>query len=80
MDMIELGLIEETERRRELRALIEEHQRRTGSALAAKLLAEWNERLEEFIQVTPVEYKRVLQEEALKRIQNKIDTVQADYQ
>ncbi|MBQ7622431.1 MAG: glutamate synthase large subunit [Bacteroidales bacterium] len=78
MDMIELGLIEESERRRELKSLIEEHYRRTGSALAGKLLSEWNERVEEFIQVTPVEYRRVLQEEALKRLQSKINTVQSE--
>ena len=79
MDMIELSLIEEKARRDELKALIEEHYQRTGSKLAAEMLADWSRYQEEFIQVTPIEYKKVLQEEAIKKIQEKIDNVQRDY-
>ena len=79
MDMIELSLIEEKARRDELKALIEEHHQRTGSKLAAEMLADWNRYQDEFIQVTPIEYKKVLQEEAIKKIQEKIDNVQRDY-
>ena len=38
----------------ELRALVEEHHRRTGSALAATLLADWESALRTFRQVVPV--------------------------
>ena len=55
MDMIELSLIEEKARRDELKALIEEHYQRTGSKLAAEMLADWSRYQEEFIQVTPIE-------------------------
>ena len=79
MDMIELSLIEEKARRDELKSLIEEHYRRTGSKLAAEMLADWNRYQEEFIQITPIEYKKVLQEEAMRKIQEKIDNVQRDY-
>ena len=79
MDMIELGLIEEKERKEELKAILGEHLARTGSKRAAELLSEWDARIGEFIQVTPIEYKKVLQEEALRRIQEKIDNVQRDY-
>jgi glutamate synthase (NADPH/NADH) large chain len=79
MDMIELSLIEEKARRDELKALIEEHFQRTGSKLAAEMLADWSRYQDEFIQVTPIEYKKVLQEEAIKKIQEKIDNVQRDY-
>ncbi len=79
MDMIELSLIEEKARRDELKALIEEHYQRTGSKLAAEMLADWSRYQEEFIQVTPIEYKKVLQEEAMRKIQEKIDNVQRDY-
>ena len=79
MDMIELSLIEEKARRDELKALIEEHLQRTGSKLAAEMLADWGRYQEEFIQVTPIEYKKVLQEEAMRKIQEKIDNVQRDY-
>jgi glutamate synthase (NADPH/NADH) large chain/glutamate synthase (ferredoxin) len=55
----------------ELRALIEEHGRRTGSPVAARVLREWEALIERgaFVKVMPHDYKRVLrelaQEEAL---------------
>jgi len=38
----------------ELRALVEEHQRRTGSVLAGRMLADWARSLMEFRQLVPV--------------------------
>ena len=38
----------------ELRALIEEHHRRTGSKVAAAMLASWDEALQRFRQIVPV--------------------------
>ena len=35
--------------------------------------------VDEFIQVTPIEYKRVLAEEQMKKLQQKIAEVQRDY-
>jgi glutamate synthase (NADPH/NADH) large chain/glutamate synthase (ferredoxin) len=48
----------------ELRALIEEHGRRTGSPVAARVLREWEALLERgaFVKVMPHDYKRVLRE------------------
>ncbi|HTU77549.1 MAG TPA: glutamate synthase-related protein [Solirubrobacteraceae bacterium] len=57
----------------ELRAMVEEHQRRTGSPVAERVLARWEELLGAgaFVKVMPHDYKRVLgelaQEEALAR-------------
>jgi glutamate synthase (NADPH/NADH) large chain/glutamate synthase (ferredoxin) len=50
----------------ELRALIEEHQLRTGSPVAARVLAEWEQLLGSgaFVKVMPHDYKRVLRERA----------------
>jgi glutamate synthase (NADPH/NADH) large chain/glutamate synthase (ferredoxin) len=50
----------------ELRAMIEEHQMRTGSPVAARVLAEWEELLGRgaFLKVMPHDYKRVLRERA----------------
>ena len=50
----------------ELRAMIEEHQMRTGSPVAARVLAEWEELLGRgaFLKVMPNDYKRVLRERA----------------
>jgi glutamate synthase (NADPH/NADH) large chain/glutamate synthase (ferredoxin) len=48
----------------ELRAMIEEHLRRTGSPVAARVLGEWDELLARaaFVKVMPHDYKRVLLE------------------
>jgi glutamate synthase domain-containing protein 2/glutamate synthase domain-containing protein 1/glutamate synthase domain-containing protein 3 len=50
----------------ELRALVEEHQRRTDSPVAARVLAQWEELAERgaFVKVMPHDYKRVLAEQA----------------
>ena len=79
MDMIELDLIEDKAGRDELRGLIEKHYKYTGSALAKKMLDNWSQYVGEFIQVTPIEYRRILQEERMKALQQKIDNVQRDY-
>ena len=78
MDMIELSLIEEKARRNELRALIENHYKHTNSPLAKRMLDDWDKYIEEFIQVTPIEYKRVLHEEALREIEKKMKNVQQE--
>jgi glutamate synthase domain-containing protein 2/glutamate synthase domain-containing protein 1/glutamate synthase domain-containing protein 3 len=48
----------------ELRAMVEEHARRTESPVAARVLAEWDELLGggAFVKVMPHDYKRVLRE------------------
>ena len=51
----------------------------TGSPLAKKMLDNWEQYVGEFIQVTPIEYRRILQEEKMKALQQKIDNVQRDY-
>jgi glutamate synthase (NADPH/NADH) large chain/glutamate synthase (ferredoxin) len=50
----------------ELRAMIEEHLRRTGSAVATRVLGDWEGLLarEAFVKVMPHDYKRVLAERA----------------
>ena len=44
-----------------LRALVEEHERRTGSAVAARLLADWEAALSAFVKVMPNDYRRALE-------------------
>ncbi|HWK29445.1 MAG TPA: glutamate synthase large subunit [Solirubrobacter sp.] len=46
----------------ELHGLIEEHLERTGSDLAARILAEWSAYLPRFVKVMPHDYKRALRE------------------
>ncbi|MDD4610076.1 MAG: glutamate synthase large subunit, partial [Bacteroidaceae bacterium] len=79
MEMVELSLLEESSQRKELHELIRQHYRYTGSPLARTMLDEWSKYVEQFIQVMPVEYKRVLQEEKMKKLQEKIADIQFDY-
>ena len=44
----------------ELQALVEEHKTRTGSAVATRLLADWENALASFVKVIPHDYKRAL--------------------
>ena len=79
MDMVEINLVEEATYRKELHELIRQHYLYTGSALARTMLDDWNRYVEEFIQVVPIEYKRVLQEEKMAKLQQKIADMQRDY-
>ena len=79
MDMVEINLVEDATFRKELKELIRKHYLYTGSALAGKILDDWNRYVEEFIQVVPIEYKRVLQEEQMAKLQQKISDIQRDY-
>ena len=40
------------------------------------MLDDWNRYVEDFIQIVPIEYKRVLQEEKMKQLQEKIANMQ----
>lgn len=79
MEMVELSLLEDSASRKELKELIEKHWKFTGSKLARTILDSWQEHIDEFIQVTPIEYKRVLAEEQMRKLQQKIAEVQRDY-
>ena len=79
MDMVELSLVEDSVSRKELLELIRQHYLHTGSALAGRMLDDWHRYIEDFIQVVPIEYKRVLQEEQNKKLQEKIANIQRDY-
>jgi len=79
MDMVEINLVEEPAYRKELHELIRQHYRYTGSALARTMLDDWNHYVDEFIQVVPIEYKRVLEEEKMAKLQQKITDIQRDY-
>ena len=79
MDMVEINLVEDSNYRKELHELIRQHYLYTGSKLALTMLDDWNHYVEEFIQVVPIEYKRVLQEEQVKKLQQKIADMQRDY-
>ena len=79
MDMVELSLVEDSISRKELLELIRQHYLHTGSALAGRMLDDWHRYIEDFIQVVPIEYKRVLEEEKMARLHEKIADIQRDY-
>ena len=79
MEMVELSLIEEASYRKELHELIRQHYLYTGSKLARTMLDDWPRYADQFIQVVPIEYKKVLQEEQMRKLQQKIAEMQRGY-
>jgi glutamate synthase (ferredoxin) len=58
--MVDLEAVAEAGDLAELRALVEEHVRATGSERAKRILATWDVQLPKFIKVMPRDYKRAL--------------------
>jgi glutamate synthase (NADPH/NADH) large chain len=79
METVELSLIEDSLSRRELYELIGNHHQYTGSLLAARIIDSWDRYTDEFIRIIPIEYKKVMQEEQMKKLQRKIAEMQRDY-
>ena len=75
MEMVELSLVEERSYREELRELIHQHWVYTGSKIARTMLDDWNHYVNQFIQVLPIEYKKVLQDEKNKLLKERIDNI-----
>jgi len=66
LGMVVLEKVETAEDTAELKGLIERHQDKTGSSVAARILESWDESLPKFVKVMPVDYKRVLEENRSK--------------
>lgn len=79
MEMVELSLIEDLSDARELKSLIKKHIEHTGSPLAKRILDNWDEYIDKFIKVTPIEYKKVLHAMKIKDMEQKIAKVERDY-
>jgi len=65
--IVDLLPVEEEEDIDELKSLIEEHQKLTGSTVAEKILNEWEATLPKFVKVYPTDYRRVLEERKKKQ-------------
>ena len=61
MDMVELSLVEDDVDREELRTMIENHLKNTGSRRAASLLADWEVSAGRFLKVIPTEYRKMIE-------------------
>ncbi|KAL1836953.1 hypothetical protein VTJ49DRAFT_4448 [Mycothermus thermophilus] len=70
-EMVETSTLEDPEEIAFVRSLIEDHHHYTGSELAARILLDFNRALPRFVKVLPVDYKRVLQEEAARKAAEK---------
>jgi NAD(P)H-dependent glutamate synthase small subunit len=66
MEMVEVSGIEDPAEIAFVRGMIEDHHHYTGSELAARVLLEFNRALPRFVKVLPIDYKRVMAEEAAK--------------
>ena len=62
LEMVELEALSEPEDIIELRHMIDNHYRYTGSAVARRVLKNWEGMLAKFIKVMPVDYKKALQQ------------------
>jgi glutamate synthase (NADPH/NADH) large chain len=67
MDTFELEDVDVKEDIAELKKLIENHVKYTGSEIAKSILSNWKKELKNFTKVMPTDYKRVLAEMDLKR-------------
>ncbi|KAJ0125103.1 enhancer-2 of am [Diaporthe amygdali] len=70
-EMVEASGVDDPTEIAFLRGMIEDHHHYTGSELAARILVDFNRVLPRFIKVLPVDYKRVLLEEAAKAAEAK---------
>jgi glutamate synthase (NADPH) large chain len=60
MEMIGLEKVESDQEIEALKAMIATHQQKTGSTVAATLLADWEASVAKFVKVIPTDYKRML--------------------
>ena len=67
LDMVALESLEEPEDVEMVRDLLIQHAGYTGSAVAARLLGDWERAVEQFIKVMPVDYRRVLEQQRAAR-------------
>lgn len=63
MDLVEINLMDDPAAREELHSLLEQHLQHTGSQLAAQLLQDWENSLQDFVQIIPTEYRKIIREE-----------------
>jgi len=63
--MVELGAVRDADDLKQLHALIARHRQYTGSAVAERILKEWDRYAAKFVKVLPTEYRMVLERQHL---------------
>lgn len=71
MGTVELGKVSDPHEIAELRSLIEEHRHYTGSEIADRVLRNFHHFLPMFVRIMPLDYKRVLEEQAAAALEEK---------
>ncbi len=64
MDMVEIETIEDEEDRDELRTILTDHLKYTGSRKAEEILSDWNENCGRFVKIIPAGYKMLLKDDS----------------
>lgn len=72
MEMVELGKVSDPREIAALRSLIEDHRHYTGSEVADHVLHDFHHLLPLFVRVMPLDYKRVLEEQAARDKEDKL--------
>jgi glutamate synthase (NADPH/NADH) large chain len=70
--LVELSTIESIDDIKELQKLIGNHLHYTNSTIAEQILVNWQEYQSRFVKVIPLEYKKVLEEQKLQMISEKL--------
>jgi glutamate synthase domain-containing protein 3 len=65
-ESVDLDKVESAEDEAELKSMIEKYVKYTNSKEAKEILNRWNESKDDFIKIMPIDYKRVLKEQAKK--------------
>ena len=76
--LVDLTPVEDKADIEELQSMISNHLIYTQSALASKILTNWEAYLPMFVKVIPFEYKKVLEELKLKELQKKLQLTEDD--
>jgi glutamate synthase (NADPH) large chain len=76
IDMVDLFAVEHKDDIKELKTLIENHYQYTDSAVAKRVLDNWNAILPQFIKVYPRDYHRVLEEAA--QLEEHVEEVESE--
>ncbi|KAJ5156486.1 hypothetical protein N7492_009289 [Penicillium capsulatum] len=66
LEMVEVSGLEDPTEIAFVRGLVEDHHHYTGSEMAARILLDFTRALPHFVKVLPIDYKRVMEEEAAK--------------
>ena len=77
-ELVEMTHLQDYDEVSELQELIAEHWHNTGSKLAEDILSNWEAYFSKFVKVTPLEYKKILNEQKLREINMKLKRAEFD--